>query len=127
MTKNYEQWVEKLKAGDLVAYVSNNRFFPCIFKKWTHSQEGAHFIDIPYDNYKKYQTGKNNDITYNSYENELDNNWQKTYIQELTTGETKPWTSFINSNATSRFIPYSEDFLSQNQKKFYKLIKLILS
>ena len=108
MAKNYEQWVEKLKAGDLVALVSSNHFFPCIFKKWTHSQEGAHFIDIPYDN-------------------EKNNNWQEAYMQQLTTGERKLWASFINSNATNRFIPYPEDFLSQNQKKFYKLIKSMLS
>ena len=107
MTKNYKQWVEKLKAGTLVAHVSYNHFYPCIFKTWTYNQEGAHFIDIPWDQDGGYF---NND-----------------YWKGLQKGIEKPWISFINTNATKRFMPYPEDFLSQNQKKFYKLIKLMLS
>ena len=106
-----EEWVRKIKEGDLVGLLGGNYLEPVIFKTWNgqsaFSGYRAQYYYIPSNRWSEW-TQKDWDKRFKSLEDS--DNW----VHHIAT---------VNSQAERRFTPYPVEFLCKNQKKYIKQFK----
>ena len=106
-----EEWVSKIKEGDLIGLLGGNYLNPVIFKTWhgRSSYDGyrAQYYWIPGDRWASW----------------TQNEWDEKFNQLKSNDHWIHHTSTVNSGAERRFIPYPVELLCKNQKKFIKQFK----
>ena len=106
-----EEWVRKIKEGDLVGLLGGDSLHPVLFKAWNgQSAYGGHraqYYWMPSNQWSEW-TQKDWDKRFKMLNNP--DNW----VHRM---------SSVNSSAERRFTPYPVEFLCKNQKKYIKQFK----
>ena len=106
-----EEWVRKIKEGDLVGLLGGEALHPVIFKTWNgqsaYSGYRAQYYWMPSNQWSEW-TQEDWDRRFEGL-NEPDN-----WVHH---------TSSVNSRAELRFTPYPVEFLCKNQKEYIKQFK----
>ena len=112
MKSKRQKWIEDLKPGALIAVSYNNSVFIGVFLRFLEDRKRLHYYDI----------------TFNFFSLDTEEK-QKEFFEERIKSLKKGqrWTSYVNSNATGRIVPYPEKLLDEGSSKLYNEYKKILN
>ena len=107
-----EEWVRKIKEGDLVGLLGGECLNPVIFKTWNgqsaYNGHRAQYYWVPSNLWGECTTQVYWDNKFESLKDP--DNW----AHHIST---------VNARAEFRFIPYPMELLCKNQKKYIKQLK----
>ena len=127
-SSKYKDWVQSIKEGDLVLILENNAIYssPVIFLNWNgdsssngHRAQHLYIPDWNVDHFH-FQRDDNPQEALNKQWESVFENLEKYGIRSVHFDA-----SSVNARAEQRYFPFPKEFLTENQKKFIKLINKI--